>query len=143
MIDRLDMLDHGVPLLHGVRASFRRPTKEEIHEEQRRSIERSWRSKLPELRQLETLEAQMRKPYIRAILYPARLIYTWDTLQVGSNDVAVDYLHKVQPRGLDLTPIDVALDCRREKCSAEEVFALRANLMSQCEAALGYLAARP
>jgi hypothetical protein len=143
VIDRIDLLDHGVPLLHGVKPNFRRPSKDEIHQEQRESIERSWKSRLPELSRLTSLEPKDRKPYIRAILYPARLIYTWDNFLVDSNDRAVEYLHDVQPPGLDLNPIDKALACRDEKCTAEEVFALRSNLDRQCETALTYIGWRP
>jgi len=139
VIDRLDLLDHGVPLLHGVKPGFRRPTKDEIHQEQIQSIERSWKSRLPELSRLTTLEPKDRKPYIRAILYAARLIYTWDNLAVDSNDLAVEYLHQVQPPGLDLKPIDMALACRKEKCSAEDVFALHTDLSGQCESAISYV----
>jgi hypothetical protein len=141
VIDRLDMLDHGVPLLHGIKPNFRRPTKEEIHQEQLQSIERSWKSRLPELNSMTRLEAKDRKPYIRAILYAARLIYTWDNLVVGSNDHAVAYLHEVQPLGLDLKPIDMALACRNEKSTAEDVFALRPDLIRQCESAVRYISA--
>ena len=139
VIDRIDLLDHGVPLLHGVKPSFRRPSKEEIHQEQLESIEKSWRSRLPELGRLTILEAKDRKPYIRAILYAARLIYTWDNLAVDSNDRAVEYLHQVQPPGLDLKPIDMALACRNNKCAAEDVFALRTDLDRQCEWAVRYI----
>jgi hypothetical protein len=143
VIDRLDMLDHGVCLLYGLKAAFRRPTKDEIHQEQLQSIERSWKSRLPELDRLTALEAKDRKPYIRAILYAARLIYTWDNLVVASNDRAVAYLHQVQPPGLDLDPIDMALSCRNETCTAEDVFALRPDLLRQCDSAIRYIAARP
>jgi hypothetical protein len=139
VIDRLDLLDHGVPLLHGVKPGFRRPTKDEIHQEQIQSIERSWKSRLPELSRLTTLEPKDRKPYIRAILYAARLIYTWDNLAVDSNDRAVEYLHQVQPPGLDLKPTDMALACRNEKCTAEDVFALHVDLNRQCESAVRYI----
>ena len=142
VIDRLDLLDHGVPLLRGVKPAFRRPTKNEIHQEQLDSIERSWKSRLPELSRLTTLEPKDRKPYIRAILYAARLIYTWDNLTVESNDRAVEYLHQVQPIDLDLKPIDMALACRNEKCTAEDVFVLRADLNRQCESAVSYISAR-
>ena len=139
VIDRLDLLDHGVPLLHGVEPSFRRPTKDEIHQEQLQSIERSWKSRLPELSCLANLEPKDRKPYIRAILYAARLIYTWDNLTVDSNDRAVEYMHQVQPPGLDLKPIDMALACRNEKCTAEDVLALQADLNRQYESAVSYI----
>ena len=140
VIDRLDLLDHGVPLLHGIKPAFRRPSKDQIHKEQRESIERSWKSRLPELSSLTRLEHNDRKPYIRAILYAARLIYTWDNLVVGSNDRAVEYLHQVQPPGLDLKPIHMALACRNEKCTAEDVFALQTDLNRQYEATRAYIA---
>ena len=142
VIDRIDLLDHGVPLVRGVKPGFRRPIKEEIHQEQLQSIERSWKSRLPEVSRLTALEAKDRKPYIRAILYAARLIYTWDNLAVDSNDRAVEYLHQVQPPGLDLSPIDMALACRNGKCTAEDVFAMRTDLNAQCQSALSYIAAR-
>lgn len=143
VIDRLDLLDHGVPLLRGIKPTFRRPSKDEIHLEQRESIENSWKSRLPELSSLTHFEPKDRKPYIRAILYAARLIYTWDNLAVDSNDRAVEYLHQVQPPGLDLKPIDMALACRNEKCTAEDVFALRTDFNRQCESAISYISTRP
>ena len=142
IIDRIDLLDHGVPLLHGLKAGFARPTKEEIHREQLESLERSWRSRVPELSRLTMLEAKDRKPYIRAVLYAARLIYTWDNLAVGSNDSAVDYLHRIEPAGLDLDLIDTALACRNGKCTAEDVFALRRDLNRQCQSAVSYISGR-
>ncbi len=140
VIDRLDLLDHGVPLLKDYKADFRRPTAADIHKGLRQSIEKSWKPRLPELQALTRLEAKDRKPYVRAILYAARLIFTWDKLAVDSNDRAVEYLHQIQPPGLDMKPIDMALACRREQCTAEEVFALRADLAGQLESALSYIA---
>ena len=70
------------------------------------------------------------------------LIYTWDNLVVGSNDRAVEYLRQVQPPGLDLKPIDMALACRYEKCTAEDVFGLRTDLNRQCESSVSYILTR-
>lgn len=138
-LDRLDLLDHGVTLLNGHKPQFRRPTKQEIRDELLRSIERSWKPRLPELNGLTELTAGNRKPYIRAILYAARLIYSWDNLAMESNDRAVEYLHQIQPPGLDLKPIDMALACRQEKCTVDDLFALRADLEHQCESAVSYI----
>jgi hypothetical protein len=98
---------------------------------------------LPELTSLRQLEPHQRKPFIRTVLYPARLIYTWDNLTVDSNDRAVEYLHQVCPPSLDLKPIDLALACRQEKCAAEDVFALGPDLNHQFEAAISYISANP
>ena len=107
------------------------------------SIDKSWKPRLPELSRLTILEPKNRKPYIHAILYAARLIYTWDNLAVDSNDRAVAYLHEIPLSGLDLTPIDRALACRNEKCTAEDVFALKSDLNRQCESAIRYISTKP
>ena len=140
-LDRLDLLDHGLPLLAAHKPQFRRPNKDEIRSELLRSIERSWKPRLPELNDLPLLAPENRKPYIRAILYAARLIFSWDNLAMESNDRAVAYLHQVQPSGLDLKPIDMALACRHGKCAAEDVFALGTDLCQQCASAVNYISA--
>jgi hypothetical protein len=139
VLDRLDLLDHGVPLLHGYKPDFRRPTKTEIHRALHESFERSYKSRLPELSSLSDLEPQQRKSYVRTVLYPARFIYTCDNLAVDSNDRAVEYLHQVRPPGLDLEPIDLALACRQGKCTAEDVLARAPDLNGQFEAAIRYV----
>jgi hypothetical protein len=141
-LDRLDLLDHGVPLLDNRRADFRRPTKEEVRRHLNQTIEGSWRRNIDELSKLKKLEPKDRKPYIRAILYPARLIYSWDSLAMDSNDRAVEYLRNVRPPGLDLSPIERALACRQEECSAEDVFILGADLNRQFESTVAYISVR-
>jgi len=141
-LDRQDLLDHGVPLLNNRKPDFRRPTKNQIREQLSQTIEGSWKPKIDELSQLRELEPKERKPYIRAILYPARLIYSWDNLVVDSNDRAVEYIYNVKPPGLDLLPIEKALACRRGKSSAEEVFSLGADLNRQFESTVSYISAR-
>lgn len=141
-LDRLDLLDHGVPLLKDCQADFRRPGKDEIRQQLSQTIEGSWKPKIQELNQLKKLDPKDRKPYIRAVLYPARLIYSWDNLAMDSNDRAVEYLRGVRPAGLDLIPIQAALACRREECSVEEVFALGADLNGQFESTVAYISMR-
>ena len=139
VIDRLDLLDHGVPLLRGHYPIFRRPSKPEVQQALLESFERSYRSRLAELGSLTRLEMNQRKPYIRNVLYPARLLYSWDKLAVNSNDRAVEYLHEVRPPNLDLEPIDRALACRQGKSSAEDVLGLAPDLNAQFEASIRYL----
>ncbi len=140
-LDRLDLLDHGIPLLHNRNAAFHRPEKAEIHAELLSSIEKSWKPRIAELRGLTVLTPAQRKPYIRTILYPARLIYSWDHLAVDSNDHAVDYLQKIAPGGLDLRPIALALECRRGHCTAEDVLSLRTDFNKQFNQTMAYLSA--
>lgn len=142
VLDRLDLLDHGAPLLEGILAEFPRPSRAEIHQALRDSIEKSWRPRIAALRELPRLEPKDRKPYVRCILYPARLIFSWDRLEVDSNDRAVDYLLKIEPAGLDLRPIELALACRHDKHSAEELFALKTDLEEQFLKTMAYVNGR-
>jgi predicted nucleotidyltransferase len=142
VLDRLDLLDHGIPLLHNRKAEFPRPEKANIHRELLNSIERSWTPKIGELSRLIEIEPLQRKPYIRAILYPARLIYSWDLLAVDSNDRAVEYLHKRRPEGLELEPIVLALECRHGRCLAEDVFALMVDLHKQFDKTMAYISGK-
>jgi predicted nucleotidyltransferase len=139
VLDRLDLLDHGIPLRYNRKAEFPRPGKAEIEGALLNSIERSWKPRISELSRLTRLDPPERKPYVRAILYPARLIYSWDALAVDSNDRAVDYLRKIKPEGLDLEPIALALECRRGRCAAEDVFALKVDLHKQFDKTMAYI----
>jgi hypothetical protein len=139
VLDRLDLLDHGVPLLNGTRAAFLRPSRADIRRALRESIEKSWRPRITVLCELTKLEPKNWKPYIRCILYPARLIFSWDRLGVDSNDCAVGYLRQVRPPGLDLRPIELALTCRHGQCEAEKVFDLKADLDQQFKKTMSYI----
>jgi hypothetical protein len=141
-LDRLDLLDHGVPLLKNRWADFRRPGKDEIRQQLNQTIERSWKPKIDELSQLKKLDLKDRKPYIRAILYPARLIFSWNNLAVDSNDRAVEYLREVRPAGLELLPIEKALACRQGDCSAKELFLINTDLNRQFDKTLSYISTR-
>ncbi len=143
VIDKLDLLDHGVPVLNNIKIAYRRPAKAAIHSALCESLEKNYVPKLDELTGLRSLEPQDRKPFIRSILYPARLIYSWDCLGVSSNDDAVEYVQQVEPPELDLKPIEMALACRYDRCVAEDVFALKPDLKRQFESATRYISARP
>lgn len=142
VLDRLDLLDHGIPLLHNRKAEFTRPARVEIEAALLDSVEKSWKPRIGELSTLAKLAPADRKPYIRAILYPARLIYSWDFLAVDSNDRAVDYLEAIRPEGLDLEPIRLALACRHNRCAAEDVFALNVDLAKQFDTTMAYISRR-
>lgn len=139
ILDRLDLLDHGVPLLNKHRASFKRPDKDNIHRALLESVEKSWKPKTAELGCLSELEPKDRKPYVRCLLYPARLTYTWDCLEINSNDRAVEYLRGVKPPGLDLHPIELALECRYDRITPEEIFSLKIDLNNQFEKTISYI----
>lgn len=139
VLDRIDLLDHGVPFFSTQRPDFPRPNKASIREALLQSVEKSWRPNTKELSTLSELTEEKRKPYIRCLLYPARLIFSWDQLEIASNDRAVAYLHEIEPPGLDLHPIQHALECRNEQYAPERIFAERVNLANQFASVTAYI----
>jgi hypothetical protein len=61
---------------------------------------------------LSKLLAHDRKPYLRAVLYPARFRYSWETGNVVSNDDAIAYVERCNLAGSDVDLITRALRCR-------------------------------
>lgn len=139
VLDRVDLIDHGVPLLSANRPDLERPDEVSIRQALLHSVANSWEPHTKALSGLSELKQEDRKPFIRCLLYPARLIYTWDRLRIASNDRAVEYLEQVEPPELDLEPIRLALECRHERCTPEELFARGVDLAAQFSAAKSYI----
>lgn len=139
VLDRLDLLDHGIPLLQNHKAKFKRPTGDDIRSALLQSVEKSWKPTTTELSHLPKLYPIDRKRYIRCLLYPARLIYTWDCMEINSNDRAVEYLWKVKPPALELHPIELALECRHNRFTPEEIFSIRIDLNKQFDKTVSYI----
>lgn len=139
VMDRLDILDHGVPLLFNRKAEFARPDKNAIHSSLSEHAQKGWRQQTSDLMKLSNLEPSHYKSYVRCILFPARLIYSWDCLTIHSNDVAVEHLRKVKPSGLDLSPFELALECRYGRSTPEEVFSKGVDLQKQFETTISYI----
>lgn len=142
ILDRLDLLGHGVPLLNNRRPGFARPTRDEIRQTLLEFVENSWNPKTIELSRVSKLDSADRKAYVRCLLYPARLVYTWDCLEVNSNDRAVEYLREVKPAGLDLHPIEFALECRHDRVTPEEIFSEKVDLNNQFDKTISYISRR-
>ena len=83
---------------------------------------------------LDGLSEAAQKPYLRALLYPARLVYSWITGRVASNDEAVRFTADCRPEGLDVGLIDRALDCRLRAADPDDLFAERNKMPSQVDA---------
>ncbi len=139
ILDRIDLLDHGVPLLTKHKANFKRPDKADIHRSLLESVDKSWKPRAKELSRLTELEPKNYKPYVRSLLYPARLIFSWDRLQITSNDTAVEYLREIKPPGLDLYPMELALECRNDRCRPDKVFSEKVDLENHLQNAISYI----
>jgi predicted nucleotidyltransferase len=79
------------------------------------------------------------KEYVRCLLYPARLTFTWQTGKLGGNDEAVAYLEQLAPPGLRLDMIKDALRCRNADLADTALFGYQPALTQQRLATLQLL----
>ena len=133
-LDRVDYLDRGVALLERERVVPARPSLDEIRSYLRGAPFANWAKNARHYADLDRLAAADRKPYLRALLYPARFIYSWTTGRMASNDDAVGHVGERPPPGLDRDLIERALQCRRADSDPDSLFSARAVLVQQVEA---------
>jgi len=133
-LDRVDYLDHAVALIERERVNPIRPTLEDIQGYLGGAPFANWATGATQFARLDTLSSNDRKPYLRALLYPARLIYSWMTGGMASNDDAVAFLREQQVPGLDFDLVAAALQCRRDAGDPDHLFPARAVLPRQVEA---------
>jgi predicted nucleotidyltransferase len=137
-LDRLDLIDHAVTLIERERVRPPRPTREEIRSYLRGEPLRNWSNEVLRLAALETLPAGDHKRYLRALLYPARFLYSWQTGAIASNDDAVAFLESANV-SLDIDLIKRALHCRNQGSDPDALFAERCKLPAQRHAVLTYV----
>jgi predicted nucleotidyltransferase len=140
-LDRIDYLDHAVPLIERERAQPVRPTLEEIRDYLRGPPFAGWEVRARSFAAAETLAPEDRKAYLRALLYPGRLCYSWLTGRMGSNDEAVAYLGEHPVVWLDIGLIERALRCRGSGADPDTLFPERGALTAQVDACAALLAA--
>jgi hypothetical protein len=112
-LDRIDYIDHAVTLLERRHVCPTRPVLPEIRAYLRSDPFRNWSQEVQVLSALSELIVADYKRYLRALLYPARFFYIWETGAIGSNAEAVAFL---QGRALqiDIDLIVRALHCRNQ-----------------------------
>jgi hypothetical protein len=138
-LDRVDLIDHAVSL--GERDFVRppRPTLAEVRTYLRGTPFSSWRDGAGRFAAVATLAPQDHKPYLRALLYPARFVYSWMTGGMNSNDAAVAFTAEAAIAGLDVGLIESALSCRRAAEDPDPLFGARNLLPRQVEACAALL----
>jgi hypothetical protein len=138
-LDRVDLIDHAVSL--GERDVVRppRPTLDEVRTYLRGTPFSSWRDGAQKFAAVTSLAPQDHKPYLRALLYPARFVYSWMTGGMNSNDEAVAFTADAAIAGLDLGLIESALSCRRAAADPDPLFGARHLLPRQVEACAALL----
>jgi predicted nucleotidyltransferase len=133
-LDRIDYIERPITLFERERVAPAPPTLEEIRAYLRGAPFANWVERARTFATTAALDPKDRKPYLRALLYPARFCYAYTTGRMGSNDDAVDFLREQPPAGLDIGSVEQALACRRAAADPDSLFALRAVLPTQVEA---------
>jgi predicted nucleotidyltransferase len=139
-LDRIDYLDHRVVLLEREGVQPVRPSLQEIQNYLAAAPFATWTDQARRFAAAEILEPKDHKAYLRTLLYPARLCYSWITGRMGSNADAVAFLHKIRPAQLDMSLIANALECRRANVDPDYLFPERTSLPSQVKACAALLA---
>jgi predicted nucleotidyltransferase len=133
-LDRIDYLDHRRPLAERRSVLPMRPTLRAVRDYLGGEPLRSWSQRAMRLAALDVLGTEDHKPYLRALLYPARFLYSWDTGRVASNDEAVAYTEMRAVAGIDSGLIARALACRVAGADPSTLFAERHTLSDMSRA---------
>jgi hypothetical protein len=105
-----------------------RPTLDEVRTYLSTDALRKWSVEIMRLSALSKLLAHDCKPYLRAVLYPARFLYSWETGNVASNDNAIAYVDRCNLAGSDVDLITRALRCRNAVEDISHLFSERHRL---------------
>ncbi len=133
-LDRIDYLDNAIPLCERQRVAAPRPDLAEVRDYLSGRPFITWAERVDRFARLDALEPEDHKPYLRAHLYPARFVYSWQTGDVASNDAAVAFLREEAPPDLDLALIEQAFVIRHRAADPDDLFAARRRLPDQVEA---------
>lgn len=139
-LDRIDLLDHAIVLTEREKVRPARPSLDEIRRYLGGAPFATWAERARGFAAAETLTPKDHKAYLRALLYPGRLCYSWITGRMGSNDDAVAFLKEEAVAGLDIAQIERALACRRAAADPDALFDDRAGLPRQIDACTALLA---
>jgi hypothetical protein len=138
-LDCVDYLDHAVALIERERVNPRRPTLQDIRAYLGGVPFANWGASATHFACLETLGSNERKSYLRALLYPARFIYSWLTGGMTSNDDAVAFLNEHEVPGLDVNLVAAALQCRHDARDPDHLFSARGALPRQVDACVRFV----
>ncbi len=133
-LDRKDYIDHGIALIESRRANPPTPALEEVRTYLGGGPFERWEKSIADFAEMDGLDDASRKPYLRAHLYPARFVNSWNTGSMASNDEAVTFLAENCPDGLDRELIGRAFQCRLEASDPDHLFAERGKLDGQVAA---------
>lgn len=138
-LDRADYLDHGLAIVERERVRPERPALAEIRDYLSGGPLEQWAQQSHYYSELPALGPNDHKPYLRCLLYPARLLYSWQTGAMASNDDAVAFLRRHPVPGVDIGLVERALTCRRENRDLDALFPERSRLDDQLRACTDFI----
>ena len=137
-IDQVDLIDGGV-VIRGRIPELPRPSRASVREDLREHSLPYWHEKTEGFAGGAPVTEANRKEYLRCLIYPARLVYSWLTGKLASNDSAAAYLSQQAPLGIALEPVIDAVACRNEKLAWQELLKYQSTLAEQRAATLRFL----
>jgi predicted nucleotidyltransferase len=138
-LDRTDYLDHAVTLSERERVLPARPTLDEIRVYLRDAPFSNWTENARRFAAMDVLAPGDHKAFIRTLLYPARLIYSWTTGQLASNDDAVAFTCEHRPPGMNTDILIKALAYRQSAADPDPLFPERGVLPDQVESCVRFV----
>jgi len=138
-LDRTDYLDHAIVLTEWERLLPARPTLDEVRIYLGGAPFSNWAENAQRFAVMDVLTPSDHKAYIRALLYPARLVYSWTTGQMASNDEAVAFTCQHRPPGLDTDLLTRALAYRQAAADPDALFPARVVLPDQVRSCTQFL----
>lgn len=139
-VDQVDLHDNGQVLWgQDLNALAPRPSLEAVRSDMQLHSLPYWAGKTRLFSTRLPADDSEFKEYVRCLLYPARLIFTWQSGRLGGNDEAVAYLEQLAPPGLQLDMIRAALRCRHGELADAELYRYQSALASQRLATLQLL----
>jgi predicted nucleotidyltransferase len=139
-LDRTDYLDHAIVLSERERVLPVRPTLDEIRVYLKGAPLSNWAESARRFAAMGVLSSADHKAFIRALLYPARLVYSWSTGRLASNDDAVAFTCENRPSGMNTDILIRTLALRQAAADPDPLFPERGVLSDQVESCIQLVA---
>jgi predicted nucleotidyltransferase len=140
-LDRADYLDHAIVLTERERVRPARPTLDEIRAYLKGAPFSNWAENANRFTRMGALARGDHKPFIRALIYPARLVYSWSIGRMTSNDEAVAFTAEQRPPGINTEILTQALAYRNAGADPDLLFAARTSLPEQVKSCRRFIGA--
>jgi hypothetical protein len=139
-LDRADYLDHAIAISERERVRPARPTLHEIRIYLKGAPFSNWTETADRFARTDVLAPGDHKAFIRTLLYPARLIYSWTTGRMASNDEAVAFTRERRPEGMNTEILTQALAYRQAGADPNALYPARAGLRDQIKSCARFIA---